>query len=148
MLRTPVFALGSARRAHAQSAPLPTLAPGITMKALALLVASICMACCGPVHAQYLNMLATTPISKFNAADNKLFMATIDKALKQDADGVPMSWANEKTSASGVVTVQRTFTSNGMVCRELLVATAYKTLKNQSTHTLCKNAAGHWKLAQ
>jgi len=102
----------------------------------------------GAAQAQYLNLLATTPLSQFNEADNKLFMAAIDKALAEGADGVPVAWKNERTPAAGVVTPQKTYASSGQKCRDLLIANSYKTLKGEAVHTFCQVGAGKWKLLQ
>ncbi len=118
------------------------------MKVIARLVLLGCLVSWGSAHAQYLNLLATTPLSQFNEADNKLFMATIDKALSEGADGVAMAWKNERTPAAGVVTPQKTYLSEGLKCRELLIANSYKTLKGEAVHTFCQNSAGTWKLRQ
>ncbi len=118
------------------------------MNAIARLVTLGCLLCGAAAQAQILSMLATTPLSQFNDADNKLFMATIDKALAEGADGVPLVWKNDRTPAAGAVTPQKTFVSEGMKCRDLLIANSYKTLKGEGVHTFCLNDAGQWKLRQ
>jgi surface antigen len=118
------------------------------MKAIARLVMLSCLLFGGAAHAQFLNLLATTPISRFNDADNKLFLATIDKALADGADGVAIAWKNERTPAAGVITPQKTYVSDGMKCRDLLIANSYKTLKGEAVHTFCQTSAGQWKLRQ
>jgi surface antigen len=118
------------------------------MKAIARIVMLCCLLAGAAAQAQYLNMLATTPLSRFNDADNKLFMAAIDKALAEGADGVPLAWKNERTPAAGVVTPQKTFVSGGMKCRDLLIANSYKTLKGEAVHTFCQTAGGKWKIKQ
>ena len=100
----------------------------------------------GATQAQYLNLLATTPVSQFNDADNKLFMATIDRALAEGVDGTPIAWKSERTPAAGVVTPQKTYASAGQKCRDLLIANSYKTLKGEAVHTFCEDSAGKWKL--
>jgi surface antigen len=118
------------------------------MKAFALLALSAGLLCGGPAHAQYLSTLASSPVSQFNAADNKLFMATVDKALAEGTDGVPLTWKNDKSPAAGSVTPQASREVKGMPCRDLLIANSYKTLKSEGVHTFCRNAAGKWKLLQ
>ena len=115
------------------------------MHAIARLIMLGCLTFSGAAGAQYLDTLATTPISHFNAADNKLFMAAIDKALRED-DDAPVPWKNERTPASGVVTPQKSYMSQGMKCRELLIANSYKTLKGEAVHSFCQTGAGQWKL--
>jgi len=118
------------------------------MNLIARLVLWSCLLCGTAAHAQYLNMLATTPLSQFNADDNKLFMATIDKALAEGKDGVAITWKNPATPAAGVVTPQKTYTADGQKCRDLLIANSYKTLKGEAVHRFCQNSAGQWKLVQ
>jgi surface antigen len=100
----------------------------------------------GTAEAQYLDTLATSPMSRFNEADNMLFKANLDKALASGSDGVTLAWKNERTPAAGSVTLQKSFDSKGMKCRELLIANSYKTLKGEGVHTFCQNSAGEWKL--
>ncbi len=118
------------------------------MKVVARLALLGCLLFGGVAHAQYLNLLATTPLSHFTEADNKLFMATIDKALSEGVDGVALRWKNERTPAAGVVTPQKTYLSDGLKCRDLLIANSYKSLKGEAVHTFCQNGAGAWKLRQ
>lgn len=118
------------------------------MKAIARLALLGCVLVTGIAQAQYLNTLATSPLTRFSEADNKLFMAAIDKALADGADGMPLAWKNEATPATGVVTPEKTYTSAGMKCRDLLIANGYKTLKSEAVHTLCQSSAGQWKLLQ
>ena len=118
------------------------------MRVIACIVALSALLFGAPARAQYLSTLAATPLTHFNDADNKLFMATIDKALAEGVDGVPLAWKNERTPASGVVTPQNSHIAGGMKCRDLLIANAYKTLKNEAVHTFCQDSAGQWKLAQ
>jgi surface antigen len=118
------------------------------MKAFARLLALGCLLFAGAATAQFLNMLATTPLSQFNDADNKLFLAAIDKSLAEGSDGVPLVWKNESTPAAGVITPQKTYVSGRMKCRDLLIANSYKTLKGEAVHTFCQDGAGKWKLRQ
>jgi surface antigen len=115
-------------------------------------LARLCMLCllfaASAAQAQYLNMLGASPMSHFNEADNKLMLATIDKALADPAEGVPMAWKNDATPASGMVTIQKSYVAEGRRCRDLLLANAYKTLKSEASHTFCQDGAGQWKLLQ
>jgi surface antigen len=118
------------------------------MNAIARLVLLGCLLFGTTAQAQFLNMLGASPVSQFNKADNQLFMATVQKALAEGIDGVPIVWKNEKSPAAGVVTPQKSFVSAGMKCREMLIANTYKTLRGEGVHTFCLNAAGQWKLQQ
>ena len=118
------------------------------MNSIARLVLLGCLLMGGAAQAQYLDTLATTPMSRFNEADNKLFMAIVNKALAEGTDGETLTWKNERTPAAGSVTLQKSYVSKGMPCRDLLIANSYKTLKGEGVHTFCKNGAGKWKLVQ
>lgn len=116
------------------------------MNAIARLVMLGCLLAADAASAQFLDRLATTPISRFNEADNKLFAATIDKALNQGTDGVTLAWKNERTPAAGAVTPQKSYVANGMKCRDLLIANSFQTLRGEGVHTFCQDATGKWKL--
>jgi surface antigen len=118
------------------------------MQSVARLVMLGCLLVATAADAQYLNLLATTPLSQFNEADNKLFQAAIDKALADGRDGVAIAWQNERTPAAGAVTPQKTYVADGLKCRDLLIANSYKTLKGEAVHTFCQDSAGQWKLRQ
>jgi surface antigen len=122
--------------------------PEPPMKLPAFLALSVAFLLSGPAHAQYLSTLATSPISRFNDTDNKLFMATIDQALKEGVDGTAIPWKNDKSPAAGSVTPQRSHESQGMPCRDLLIVNSYRTLKAEGVHTFCRDRTGKWKLAQ
>ncbi len=116
------------------------------MKVIALLIATFSLLFAGTVRAQILSEVAASPISRFNAADNKLFLGAIDKALSENADGVKLTWKNEQTPANGSVTPQRSFEADGMQCREALIANEYRARNAQTVLTFCRDAAGAWKL--
>jgi surface antigen len=118
------------------------------MKTVARLVMLGCLLVATAAPAQTLNMLATTPLSQFNADDNKLFQAALDKALADGRDGEAIAWKNQRTPAAGVVTPQKTYQSGAMKCRDLLIANSYKTLKGEAVHTFCQDGVGQWKLRQ
>jgi len=99
-------------------------------------------------HAQVLNTLGASPVSHFSETDNKLFMAAIDRALAEGKDGQGIEWKNDSSAASGMVTVLQSSVVNGMKCRELRIANAYKTLRGEGTYTFCQNSSAQWKLLQ
>lgn len=116
------------------------------MKILSLIVAVLSLLFASTTRAQILSELAASPISRFNAADNRLFLGAIDKALSENANGVELAWKSEQTPARGSITPQRNFEADGMQCRDLLIANEYRARKAQSVHTFCRDAAGAWKL--
>lgn len=118
------------------------------MTSIARLAVLGCLLLGSAAQAQFLDTLATSPMSRFNDADNQLFMATVNKALTDGTDGETLNWKNERTPAAGSVTMQKAYVSKGMPCRDLLIANSYKTLKGEGVHTFCKDSAGKWKLVQ
>lgn len=116
------------------------------MKAIALLIASASLVFTGASSAQIERELAASPISRFNADDNRLLLAAIDKALTENADGATLEWKSEKTPARGSVTPRRSFEADRMACRDLLITTEYRSRNAQSVHTFCRDAGGAWKL--
>lgn len=116
------------------------------MKAIVLLAATFSLFFAGTAHAQILNELAASPISRFSAADNKLLLGAIDKALSDKADGATLAWKSDESPAQGSVTPQRSFQTDGMRCRELLIANEYRARNARSVHTFCRDNAGAWKL--
>ncbi|MEO8124301.1 MAG: RT0821/Lpp0805 family surface protein [Burkholderiales bacterium] len=116
------------------------------MKVIALLVTALSLLLPGAANAQILNELAASPISRFSAADNKLLLSAIDKALADKADGAALAWKSDTSPARGSVTPRRTFESDGAQCRDLLIANEYRSRNAQSVHTFCRDSAGAWKL--
>lgn len=116
------------------------------MKATALLATALSLLLAGTADAQILGAVADSPVSRFSAADNRLFLAAIDKALTDNADGTELAWHSDESPARGSVTPQRSFESDGMACRDLLIANEYRARKAQSVHTFCRDKAGAWKL--
>lgn len=116
------------------------------MKAIALLAAALGLTLGSAVHAQILGALADSPISRFSAADNRLLLEAIDKALADNADGAELAWKSGDSPAQGSVTPQRSFDSGGDACRDLLIATEYRARRAQSVHTFCRDKSGAWRL--
>jgi len=116
------------------------------MKLVALLAAVLSLLLGAAAQAQILGALADSPISRFSAADNRLLLAAIDKALADNADGAELAWKSDDSPARGSVTPQRSFESNGAACRDVLIATEYRARRAQSVHTFCRDNAGAWKL--
>lgn len=116
------------------------------MKAKALLAAAFGLLLAGTAPAQILGAVADSPISRFSGADKERFLRAIDTALADKADGAELAWQSDTSPARGSVTPQRSFESNGMACRELLIANEYRSRKAQSVHTFCRDKTGKWKL--
>ena len=124
----------------------PELVCARQMKAITLLVAVLGLIATGATRAQIFNELAASPISRFNADDNRLLLGAIDKALAENADGATLAWKSEQTPAQGSVTPRRSFESDRMPCRDVEIATRYRSRSAQSVHTFCRDSSGAWKL--
>jgi surface antigen len=111
------------------------------------LVFAAAMLAGGVAAAAGLGFLAETPMGKFNEDDLKLMNGSIDRALSAAEIGKPVRWANEKTSSSGEVTVQRAFEHMGRPCRDLKVVNRHRALEATGVYTMCRED-GQWKLAQ
>ena len=121
------------------------------MKALAapLLISAAALVLPFPATAQGADLLflKNSPAAKFNSADFKLLRATVDKALAGPAEGAPLEWANDKTSAAGTVTpVGVDEAAAPRQCRKLRIANSYKFIKDEGVYTFCQNSAGKWAL--
>ncbi len=116
------------------------------MKAITLLAAALGLLLSGAASAQILSEIATSPISRFSAADNKLLLGAIDKALADKADGAALAWKSDTSPARSSVTPQRSFESDGVAYRDLLIASEYLSRKAQGVHTFCRDSKGAWRL--
>jgi surface antigen len=119
----------------------------VRRRALLLGVSVLLGAMSAPVAASGLNFLARGPMSRFNEADMKLLNGALSQALKAPEAGTPVEWANEKSAASGSVTLQRLFDRAGVPCRELKIVNRHRQLESSGVYTLCRRD-GRWKLAQ
>jgi hypothetical protein len=109
--------------------------------AAALLLAS------GSAPANNLNFLGQAPIARYDETDMDLLRGALGKALTSDTMDVAFEFANPKTGASGTITPLRTFTQNGLPCRDLRGVLRHpRTATADAIYTLCKRE-GRWKLA-
>lgn len=93
-----------------------------------------------------LGFLGETPIGRFTEDDLRMMRAAIDKALAAPKMGATVRWANDQTSASGEVTPQRAFESQGRPCRDLRIVNRHRRLEASGVYTLCRED-GRWTTA-
>ena len=118
------------------------------MQRIARLVLLCALLAGAGAQAQILNQLGASPMAQFNRTDTQLFRAAVDKALREGPEGEPVAWSNPKSPASGEVTPRSSQVIDGLQCRELLIANRFRTLRSEGVHTLCRDAAGQWRLRQ
>ena len=70
--------------------------------------------------------LKNTPGAMFNSEDIALMKAQVFAALKAEKDGETLAWKNDKTGASGTVVPMNRLTWNGLSCRRVQIANAFK----------------------
>ncbi len=116
-------------------------------KGLAGLIAAAGLLAGNAAAASGFGFLAETPMRRFDQVDMKLMSDAIEKALTAAEIGTPVGWANEKTSSSGEVTVQRAFERGGRPCRDLRVVNRHRRLEASGVYTMCREN-GQWTLAQ
>jgi len=98
-------------------------------------------------HAQSnMRFLDNAPIEKMTREDLALMLNNSNEALSRNADGETSGWANAKTGASGTATPLRSFTQQGMKCREAQYTNHAGGLNGGGRYTLCRAAGGTWKI--
>jgi surface antigen len=93
-----------------------------------------------------LRFLKDAPIEKMTREDLAILLKASNDTLSRNADGETSGWTNPKTGASGTVTPLRTFTRQGMKCREARYTNHAGGFNGDGTYTLCRVASGDWKL--
>jgi len=91
--------------------------------------------------------LKNTPGAMFNSEDIALMKAQVFAALKAEKDGETLAWKNDKTGASGTVVPMNRLTWNGLSCRRVQIANAFKGQTAQGIYKFCQKPPGTWKLA-
>jgi surface antigen len=117
------------------------------MTTLRLAALAVLAAASVAVHAQSnMRFLKDAPIEKMTQEDLGLMLKNSNEALSRNADGETSGWANAKTGASGTATPLRSFTQQGMKCREAQYTNHAAGLNGGGKYTLCQVAGGAWKL--
>ncbi len=93
-----------------------------------------------------LKVLRDNPFTRFNAADQALLQASIDKALLAEEDGQEQAWKNDKTRASGAVWGLGRYQDKGQPCRKLRVRNQFGKMMSEGEFKFCKVPSGQWKL--
>ncbi|MGH8447518.1 MAG: hypothetical protein ACREVL_19810 [Solimonas sp.] len=115
--------------------------------AAALLVASVHGA---PASAQIVNFLSDSALAEMNKDDKALANAAFRDALNGAADGETRSWSNDKSGASGSITLLRSYhdAATKLDCRETKIELKARGRENKGPYFLCKTAEGQWKFAK
>lgn len=116
------------------------------MTSLRLAALAILAAASVAAHAQTnMRFLKDAPIEKMTREDLALMLKNSNEALSRNADGETSAWTNPKTGASGTATPLRTFTQQGMKCRETDYTNHAAGFNGGGRHTLCLRS-GAWKI--
>jgi surface antigen len=99
------------------------------------------------VDAQGYQWLDQSPISFFDDEDWELLRSTSREALEEGEVGETDGWHNEKTGASGTITVLETSEHEGMQCRRAKFFNSAGGVTGTGVFRMCKTADGTWKIA-
>ena len=99
----------------------------------------------GAAAAQGLNYWRDLPASHMTDEDRRIATTAIRTALDDGADGTSYRWENRQTGASGAVLPKKSFTRDGMRCRQADFSVSAGGRDNKSTWNVCRTADG-WKI--
>ena len=101
----------------------------------------------GAAYAQgNMSFLTDSPIEKMTKEDIALLVKHSNEALSTNENGHTSGWTNPKTGASGTATPLRSFTRQGMKCREAEYTNNAGGFNGAGRYTLCRVPNGEWKL--
>jgi surface antigen len=103
---------------------------------------------CGYALAANIGFLHNAPISRMNGEDLELFHATVTEVLEKGANGAEVRWQNAKTGAGGTVTPLNSYQGQAGPCRDVEIENAAGGLRSRNKFSLCKTAAGEWRVRQ
>lgn len=92
------------------------------------------------------SFLRNTPAERFSDEDWMLFKASLKASLDEGKTGETKTWDNEKTDASGEVTLVKSQAGKDKNCRRVRVTNRVKDRKRTSEATFCLQDDGQWKL--
>lgn len=98
-----------------------------------------------PCLAQALDFYKNLPASHMNDEDRRVARSAIATALENAKDGTTHRWENRGTGASGSVMPKKSFSRNGMRCRNAEFFVSAGGRENVSTWNVCKTDQG-WKV--
>jgi surface antigen len=102
----------------------------------------------GYALAANIGFLGNAPISRMNAEDIDLFYAKASEVLEKGADGAAVRWENARTGAGGTLTPLNSYPGADGPCRDIEIENAAGGLRSRNTFTLCRTAAGEWRVRQ
>jgi surface antigen len=105
----------------------------------------LALACSTPAIAANIGGM-DIPYANFTDKDRAIFHEALDRALDNGADGATLDWSNPETKARGEIKPVKTFDRAGTPCRTVNISNHAKGRSASGPFTLCKDAAGKWKL--
>jgi len=118
----------------------PTALRRFTTLALLLTVA-------GSAQSDNFRWLDSSAVRYFTDRDWNLFSETAQKALDTGNDGQRFEWLNPKSKSSGSLMPRAADTAfDGKACRRLEIESQARGVSGKSTHILCRQPDGNWKI--
>jgi surface antigen len=84
------------------------------------------------------SLLKDAPVSRLSEAEFKAFWAFAMNALDTTPDCTTVEWKAPKTTFTGKLTLQRSFTEGALKCREVIVDTDSRDRQMRALYALCK----------
>jgi len=114
---------------------------------LPYILAALLLALTGPVQAGNFRWLDSSAVRYFSDRDWELFAETAEQALGEGKDGQRFEWNNPKSNSSGSMMPGAADSAfDGKDCRRLEIESQAKGVSGKSTHTLCRQPDGDWKI--
>ena len=93
--------------------------------------------------------LEFSPVRNFTDDDWDMMTATADRALNKGKEGEVFSWENPESGSSGSLTpMGKAESKKGGDCRKLQISNQAGGLSGDSTHILCRQPDGEWKVVR
>ncbi|WP_421863576.1 hypothetical protein [Motiliproteus sp.] len=90
--------------------------------------------------------ISYTPASSFGSDDWELLQRTVQRALNDNTDGQPSSWANHKSKHSGVVVPSASMMNGGERCRQTAITIFDSHGKSSNgSYLFCLQPDGDWQ---
>ena len=103
---------------------------------------------CGAFARGGFDALDESPVSQFTDEDWEVFRHTARKALDEAKPGDTGAWNNDKTGASGSITIiAEAEPFQGLVCRRARFFNSANGITGTSVFRVCKRADGQWRIA-
>jgi hypothetical protein len=112
-----------------------------------LLILACAMAATG-AHSASMGFLKQSPLLYFKQDDIDRMTQNARTVLESPQPSAKEDWSNPKSGASGFAQVRSQFTTtDGTLCKRLLVGTAIHGLENEATYVLCKYPNRGWVMS-